>query len=178
MQHWKKIKSSTGPYRSCAALLNISNFLKDLLEFGLVLFVLVGFSLVWLVLFCLVEFSLVWKISFHWVWLRMVWLGLVWFGSWILIWFYQVQIHMADFWFILVAFGVVWCGLVWFGLVVQFWFGLGAPRSSRLPWDPHCPPQLPHSCIPESMDGEKKKKEKKKINRVGYRVAAQLKNFS
>ena len=47
--------TSTGPYRSCAALLDISNLLKDLLEFGLVLiglvgFSLVGFSLVWLVL--------------------------------------------------------------------------------------------------------------------------------
>ena len=37
--------TSTGPYRSCAALLVISNPLKDLLEFGLI-----GFSLLWLVL--------------------------------------------------------------------------------------------------------------------------------
>ena len=42
--------TSTGPYRSCAALLDISNPLKHLLEFGLVWFGLVGFSLVWLVL--------------------------------------------------------------------------------------------------------------------------------
>ena len=27
-------QTSTGPYRSCAALLDISNLLKDLLEFG------------------------------------------------------------------------------------------------------------------------------------------------
>ena len=59
---------------SCAALLDISNPLKDLLEFFLVWVGLVGFSLVWLVLFCLVE----WKISFHQVWLRTVWFGLVW----------------------------------------------------------------------------------------------------
>ena len=38
-------KTSTGLYRSCAALLDISNPLKDLLEFGLI-----GFSLLWLVL--------------------------------------------------------------------------------------------------------------------------------
>ena len=39
-----------GPYRSCVALLDISNPLKDLLEFGLAWFGLFGFSLVWLVL--------------------------------------------------------------------------------------------------------------------------------
>ena len=52
---YNRRKTSTGLYRSCAALLDISNPLKDLLEFGLVWVGLVGFSLVWLVLFYLVE---------------------------------------------------------------------------------------------------------------------------
>ena len=49
----------------------------------------------------------------------------------------------------------------------SFWFGLGAPRPSLLPSAPHCPPQLPQSCIPQTMDGQKRRR---------YRVATQLKN--
>merc|ERR1712208_87942 len=115
--------------RSCAALLDISNPLKDLLEFGLV-----GFSLVWLVLFCLVEYSLVWKISFHWVWLRMVWFGL---AAQFLFGF----IKCRCIWLTSGFFGCIWCGLAWFGLVWLFNFDLvwGLPSPSGSPWSPTAP---------------------------------------
>ena len=49
-------QTSTGPYRSCAALLDISNPLKYLVEFSLVWLVLVWFGWCWygFVGFCLV----------------------------------------------------------------------------------------------------------------------------
>ena len=67
---------------------------------------------------------------------------------------------------------------MWFGLVWIFNFDLvwGLPWGSPAlpaPFSPHCPPQLPQSCLPQTMDGQEKKKKK---NGVGYRVAAQLKS--
>ena len=64
----------------------------------------------------------------------MVWFHLVSFDSSILIWFYQVQMHMADFGFILVAFGVVWFCFVWFGFSILIWiWGLPGPPGSPRP---------------------------------------------
>ena len=75
-----------------------------------------------------------------------------------MIWFYQVQIHMADFRFILVAFGVVWFGLVWFGCSILIWFGgspvLPAPLGSTLP-------PTASTILPTTDHGRTRKKEKK-----------------
>ena len=79
---------------------------------------------------------------------------------------------MADFWFILVAFGVVWCGLVWFGCSILIWFG-GSPVLPA-PLGPTLPPTA--STILHTTDhGQTKKRKEEKKNGVGYRVAAQLK---
>ena len=82
---------------------------------------------------------------------------------------------MADFRFILVAFGVVWCGLVWFGCSILIWFGgslvLPAPLGPTLP-------PTASEILPTTDHGRTKKKKRKKTNGVGYRVAAQLKMVS
>merc|ERR1712024_376495 len=80
-------------------------------------------------------------------------------------------------WFGLVGFSLVWLNSVWFGLVWIFNFDLvwGLPWSL---WADHSPQQTLKTCIPQTMDGQKRKKQKNKKNKtngVGYRVAAQLK---
>ena len=59
-------KTSTGSYRSCATLLDISNPLKYFLELSFVCLVSVWFGLIWLVWVGLFWLSLVWAISIDW----------------------------------------------------------------------------------------------------------------
>ena len=59
-----------GPYRSCAALLDISNPLKYLVKFSLVWLIWVWFGWCWYGLVCLVVFIYIW---FRWFWLSLVW---------------------------------------------------------------------------------------------------------
>ena len=78
----EKRETSTGPYGSCAALLNILNILKFLDEFSfvymnLVWFILVVFGKVWLVMvwfgwFWFVWFSLVLLVLFFLCWISLV----------------------------------------------------------------------------------------------------------
>ena len=77
---------------------------------------------------------------------------------------------MADFWFILVAFG-----LVWFGFSIYIWFG-GSPEPSWLTTAPHSPRKLAyHRPWTDKKEKKEKKNKRRKKNEVGYRVAAQLK---
>ena len=92
---------------------------------------------------------------------------MVWFG--LAVEFCQVQIIGLSF--VLVKFLSVWFGLVWIFNFDSVWGLPGPPGAS---WS-HTAPHSFHNPAYQGPWTDKKKKRKKNINEVGYRVAAQLK---